>query len=265
MMRTRDKGFTLLEMAIVMTIIGLIVGAIFTAVTMIRSAHIQTMIGEYDFYVKSVNEFKDKFLALPGDMNNAESMWGSDTTCPNSPVTITPKVPTCNGDGNGTIGSSDFNGSLSNTQEWFRAWQQMANAGMLSLGYPGTVNPGALIEGRPGINIPSSSLPGSGWTLLYYSLTTTSTRLWGDKYGHILTLGGYVANNMARAPVLSSSEAFAIDQKIDDGMPGTGIVRAWRTLQLPTCTTNDTTQTAQSYVTTTNGTYTCSLIFLLGM
>ena len=64
------------------------------------------------------------------------------------------------------------------------------------------------------------------------------------------------------APILTSAEAQNIDNKFDDGMPGTGKIRAWRTSILPNCTTNDTSQTAQAY--SANSGYQCSLVFLLG-
>jgi hypothetical protein len=63
--------------------------------------------------------------------------------------------------------------------------------------------------------------------------------------------------------VLSPDEALSIDQKIDDGKPGRGKVRAWRTSVLANCTATDTSQDNQAY----NIAYTppaCALVFLLG-
>lgn len=265
MKRDAVKGFSLLEVAIVMVIIGLIVGSVLAGQSMIRAAHMQTMLGEYDANIKAVNEFKDKFLALPGDMNNAESMWGSDPAgCPGVASTA-PHAATCNGDGSGTIGSSDFSGNLSNSAEWFRAWQQLSDAGMVPSAYAGTKGAGGAQESVPLQNVPGSGLPGAGWTLLYYSQTTDSASLWGGSYGHVLMLGGFTAGAIARAPVLTASEASAIDQKIDDGNPGLGNIRAWRSALLPGCTTDAGTQTSQAYVPTTGAGYACSLLFLMGM
>lgn len=266
-MKHPKNGFTLLELSIVLTIIGLIVGSIFAAQTMIRASHLQTMLGEFDAYLKATNEFQDKYISLPGDMKGniggtPENMWGSDTTCPATASTTTPHIATCNGDGNGTIGSSDFNGTLSNTREWFRAWQHLSNAGFVGQLFTGTPGSGGVSEARIGQNIPGSSVSGAGWTLLYYNQTTTNTFLWGDQYGHVMVLGAFLATNMTLSPILTSGEALAIDQKIDDGNPGMGIVRAYRTAFLPLCTTNDTSQTAQTYSSSTSNAKVCSLMFL---
>jgi prepilin-type N-terminal cleavage/methylation domain-containing protein len=261
---TREQGFTLLEMSIVLTIIGLVVGAIFASMSLIRSSHLQSMLGEYSAYVKATKEFQDKFLAFPGDMNNAESMWGSDAACPATPVSTTPHVATCNGDGNGTIGSSTTAAVLSNSREWFRAWQQMADAKFIDTQYAGTPGSGAVTEVVPGQNVPKSIISG-GWTLLYYSQIATNASLWGDQYGHVMMFGGFVAGNINTAPVLTVNEALAIDQKMDDGNAGLGIVRAWRSAVLPSCTTDTGTQASQAYVSSSSETRVCSLVFIMRM
>jgi len=262
-----SRGFTLLEMAVVMVIVGLIIGGIFAAQSMIRSSHLQNMLGEYDAHVKAIKEFQDKYLSLPGDMSGnigarPEDMWGADTSCPATASTATPHIATCNGDGNGSIGTSDFSGNLSDSREWFRAWQHLSNAGFMPTPFSGTPGSGGATEARIGINVPASNVSGAGWTVYFYSLTTTNAFLWGDQYGHVLSLGGFAASDRTLAPVLSPSEALAVDQKIDDGYPGMGIVRAYRTAYLPACTTNDTSQSAQAYNNNGSNSRACSLMFL---
>lgn len=267
-MKNVRSGFTLLELSIVMTIIGLVVGAIFAAQAMIRAAHLQTMLGEYDAYVKATKEFQDKFLSLPGDMSGnigatPEIMWGTDAGgCPGTPTSTVPKVATCNGDGNGTIGSSTTAAVLSNSNEWFRAWQHLSNAGFVGTKFTGTRGSGSASEARIGVNIPGSSVAGAGWTLLYYNQIADSTFLWGDQYGHVMAFGEFLANNMTLSPTLTAVEALAVDQKIDDGKPGMGIVRAYRTAFLPLCTISDTSQLLQDYANTGSNAKVCSLMFL---
>lgn len=263
-MKRSESGFTLLEFSIVIVIIGFIIAGILMAQTMIRSAHLQNVLAEYDTYVKAVNEFRDKFVGLPGDITNAESMWGSDTTCPTTAASTTPHVATCNGDGNGAIGASDTSATLSNSYEWHRAWQQMYAANFIQGRFTGTVSSGGAQEVVPGRNGPGSSVSGAGWSLLYYLQTANNANLWGDQYGHIMTLGGLRSGSYTTTPVLSAGEALALDLKVDDGRPGTGYVRAWRTALQPNCSTSDTTQTAQAYNQTNTATQACSLIFLLG-
>jgi hypothetical protein len=63
---------------------------------------------------------------------------------------------------------------------------------------------------------------------------------------------------------MSPKEALSINNKIDDGKPGTAKLRPWRTSALANCTANDTTQTAATYKTSYSGPA-CALVFLLGL
>lgn len=260
----RQGGYTILEFAIVAAIIGFLIAGIFTARTMIRASQLQNVLAEYDSYVKALNEFRDKFVALPGDMTNAESMWGSDAGCPATPASTTPHIPTCNGDGNGSIGNSTTAAVLSISTEWWRAWQHMYNAGFLHSKVTGTVTSGGAQEAIPGQNVPASAIDGAGWSLLYYLQLATNVNLWGDQYGHIMTLGSFRSTSYTTGPIISAGEALALDIKVDDGRPGTGTLRAWRTALLANCTTNDVSQTGQTYNAINTDAQACALIFLLG-
>ena len=68
----KQTGFTLLELSVVLIIIALVAGGIVVGQSLIRSATLRSVMGEYDHYLKAVQEFQDKYLALPGDMPNAE-------------------------------------------------------------------------------------------------------------------------------------------------------------------------------------------------
>ena len=257
------SGYTLLEMSIVLVIIGIAIGGIFIAQTLIRSSYLNRVLEEYDTYIKSTKEFQDKFLAYPGDMTNAEAMWGTDPGgCPNSPSSTTPKIATCNGNGDGKIGDSTATGTLSNQREWFRAWQQLSDASLIDNQYTGIPGSGGVAEAVPMVNVPSSSMSGAGWTIHYFQMVGANTGLWADQYSHMLDFGVRVTADRTIGPVLSPTEAIAMDTKVDDGKPGRGMIRAWRTSVLPNCTSSDTTQDAQAYNTTTTA-QVCSLVFLL--
>src|SRR5216683_1986793 len=172
------RGFTLLEMSIVLVTIGLIAGGITVGNSFVRSGQIRAMLREYDGYVKAIKEFQDKYQALPGDMNNATSLWGTDPGgCPAAYNTAA-KVATCNGDGNGTIGSSTTAGVLSNSTEWWRAWQHLSDAGFLQGTFTGAQGAGGVKEANLGVNAPASALKGAGWTLNYLLMTSGNSGLW---------------------------------------------------------------------------------------
>ena len=69
--RTIDKGFSLVELSIVLVILGLLIGGILTGQSLIRAAELRSVTTQYQGYVTAVNTFRDKYFALPGDMPNA--------------------------------------------------------------------------------------------------------------------------------------------------------------------------------------------------
>lgn len=262
--RSSLRGFTLLEMSIVLVIIALLAGAVFAGKSALRAAQIRDMMGQYDATLQAVKEFQDKYHALPGDMVGAAAIWGTDTAgCPGT-TNMVVKTGTCDGDGNGHIGDSTVSGVLSATTEWFRAWQQLADAGFFPGSYTG-VKGASTNETTPGVNVPAGQLKDSSMVINYLLNTTTSTSLWGDQYGHVLGIGSYDATTAyPDGPVLTSLEAVDADGKIDDGLPGTGKVRAWRPTVLPGCTTDLAQATSTYAVGTGTSDQTCSLIFLMG-
>jgi len=258
-MSYRNQGYTLVELSIVLAIIGLIIGSIVVGQSVIRNSQLQSVINDVDRYKKAVQLFKEKYNYLPGDMPTAVTFWGATTA---------------NGDGNGQIGTSDTSGNLTDTAgtggiansgEWFLAWQHLSLASFIEGNFTGTHGAGGTLEAVVGTNIPASKLTGAGWTLFYYSQAATNTVLWGDQYGHLLTVGAFMAADTATNPSLSATEALSIDNKIDDGKPGTGKVRGFRTGFLPSCITNDGVNnqaTATYNIANTN--ITCALIFITG-
>lgn len=265
----RNKGFTLIELSVVLAIIGLLVAGLFVGTSLIRSAELREVIGDYDRYNKAIKEFQDKYQALPGDMSNAETIWGVDGvtgTCSTNAASTTFKIVTCNGNGDGRIGASSTAGVLDTTYayEWFRAWQELSNAGLVDTQFTGVKESATNGDAGIGLNVPQSKLSiKSGWTLYYFLQTATDTNLWGDNYGHVFSFGGNTTG-ITSAPVLSTVNASSIDQKIDDGLPGRGIIRARRTATEPNCTTSDTTQDAATYKSLSALDFSCSLLFIPG-
>ncbi len=64
-----SKGFTLVEMAIVLVIIGLLLGAVLRGSQVVRNARIKTIENDLRGYYAAVYTFMDKFGRLPGDDN----------------------------------------------------------------------------------------------------------------------------------------------------------------------------------------------------
>ncbi len=265
-MNLKNKGFTLVELSVVLVIVALLIAGIFYGQSLIRSAELREVIGDYDRYTKAIKEFEDKYQALPGDMSNAESIWGSDAGCPTTATNTTPKIATCNGNGNGRIGASSTAGVLDTTYayEWFRAWQELADAGLIEGKFTGVKESATDGDAGIGLNVPQSKLnEKSGWTLYYFLQTATDANMWGDNYGHVFAFGGDTSS-VTNGTALSPADALTIDQKIDDGTPGNGTIRARRTGAEANCTANDSSQSAATYNTAYTSGGGCSLLFILG-
>jgi prepilin-type N-terminal cleavage/methylation domain-containing protein len=70
-------GFTLIEMAIVLVIIGLIAGAVVVGQDLMRAAGVRATISQIEKYNTAVNTFREKYGYLPGDINaSAAALFG---------------------------------------------------------------------------------------------------------------------------------------------------------------------------------------------
>lgn len=62
-----QAGFTLVEIAIVLVIIGLLLGGVLKGQSLIDSARVKNIIQQSTSLTSAVNAYQDKFRALPGD------------------------------------------------------------------------------------------------------------------------------------------------------------------------------------------------------
>jgi len=68
-------GFTLVEIAIVLVIIGLLLGGILKGQEMITQAKIKNVINDFNGVTAAVNSYQDRYRALPGDDFSAATRW----------------------------------------------------------------------------------------------------------------------------------------------------------------------------------------------
>jgi prepilin-type N-terminal cleavage/methylation domain-containing protein len=242
-------GFTLVELAIVMTIIALAIGGVIAGRSMLRQSQVNSVMTDANKYITAVQLFQTKYNALPGDMANAVSYWGaaggdsSDNytdTCEAAAVAaFTP--PTCNGDGSG---------KMSRSGEATRAWQHLANAEVIH----GTFTGMGGIEYGVGY-LPASRVDGGYFRFYNYGTRISSAGYFDGVYNHTLIFtGGY-------SPPLTGSEAQSLDNKYDDGTPGLGSLRTY-TSDIGTCVTTSDPATA-TYDISTND-LVCALLIITG-
>lgn len=67
------KGFTLVELSIVLVIIGLLVGGIMIGKSLIGSSEIRAQISQIETFKTAANSFKLKYGALPGDISPVQT------------------------------------------------------------------------------------------------------------------------------------------------------------------------------------------------
>lgn len=253
----RARGFTLIEISIVVVVIGLLAGSIAVGVSMVRHAEVRRALTDIDRIAQAMQMFEEKYIQLPGDFTDAESLWGADSACPNTASNTVIKKATCDGDGNGII---------DNNYEAFRAFQQMANAQVLDGGYTGVTGPGGAADWVPDVNCPAgirNSCYGIGSATI---AATSACQFAVTKFSHFIELGLHaaVAGN-SRLPLLTPNEAAEMDAKIDDSLPASGKVQARPAgcSYNPACTTTASEATAR-YNVADNTSPRCGLLYYRG-
>lgn len=218
---TSKHAFSLVELSIVLVVLGLLVGGVLSGRSLIRAAELRSISTQYNQFYTATKAFRDKYFALPGDMNNATRFWGQAgvtiATCATTAIT---DARTCDGDGNGSI--STHVGSV----EYSRYWQHLANAGLIE----GTNN------GMGDIYGPKGKLKNTYWVVYDYGqVTSLFYGFFEGNYGNTLTFGTpYCLGDVCTG--VPPEEAWNIDQKMDDGKPGTGKLVIDSGLGLASCT-----------------------------
>lgn len=252
-----NHGFSLVELSIVLVILGLLVGGVLSGQSLIRAAELRAVTSEYSRYVTATQSFRDKYFALPGDMTNATAFWGVAHATPATCVTTASSSPlTCNGNGDGILLPS------AGSNESFRFWQHLANAGLIEGTYNG-ITQGTSSFSSTTANSPISKLSQGLWFAWNWNGITSDSSVFDGNYGNILQIGGFLLNNEARTPLFKPEEAWNIDTKLDDGLPGRGkmIGRDFFGFTGTNCTTAtaSTQSSATYYLAGTSKT--CTLFF----
>jgi len=215
-MKRYTQGFTLIEIAIVLVIIGLLLGGVLKGQELITGARVRNLISQQDGIKAAFFGFQDRYRALPGDYASADT-------------NINCGAAACSkGNGNGRIenAATAVNGSV--THEETLVWNHLTSAGFLNGSY--TFTDAAATDASTPKNPYSSFLQ-----LMYDNTYGTGT----VPFKHILMTG-------AQVPVEIVAE---VDRKIDDGLPYNGAFQF--SVYAPTGGTAPTATGAQGCVDTT--------------
>ena len=184
-----QQGFTLVEIAIVLVIIGLLLGGILKGQEMITQAKIKNVIADFSGISAAYYGYQDRYRAIPGDDPCAGT--------PPSGFTCTARWSgATSGNGNGQV-AGKYN-SQTATDESRLWWDHLRRAGFVS--GSGTSQPFNAVTGLLGVQTGNA----------------------GATIGP--TLGGFSGLIVCSAN-LPDKIAIAVDTQMDDGNPQTGTVR----------------------------------------
>jgi prepilin-type N-terminal cleavage/methylation domain-containing protein len=238
---TRQSGFTLVELAIVLVIIGLIVGGVLVGQDLIKAAEVRATVSQIEKYNTSVNTFRDKYKYIPGDLGaQMAARFGFETVG---------RDATADGqsdqDGRLECGIAACNDVRAFGNETALFWRDLNSAGLIAASTDqatGAVGggAGAALTPAAGLDqyVPEAAMGRGNYVTVFSAQGTNFYQLTG-----INTItpasGAY-----ALEPSLSPQEAFNIDDKVDDGMPARGSVRALQNTVLTSLNQNSAVQGA---------------------
>jgi hypothetical protein len=202
--RAIRAAYTLFELAIVLVIIGLIIGSVLVGRDLISSATIRSQLSQFEQLNAAVNTFLGKYGGLPGDLNaSLASQFGFASR----------NGTTGNGNGDGLIqGSGGW--AILQQGEPYMFWQDLASSNLLPGSSGGCFGPAGKIPGNCFFVYSGGVQGGNG--LNYYNLSVP------------VNLNGYGRCSwcLASNPGLTVAQAYNIDLKIDDGLPQSGNVKS---------------------------------------
>ena len=192
-MNRKQSGFTLVEIAIVLVIIGLLLGGILKGQEMITQAKIKNVISDFNGIASAQYGYQDKFGALPGNDPLAGARWPG----------------AANGSGGGVLRGA-YNSSYEMPLESNNYWQHLRLAGYVA----------GAGSGPQSLRQPTNAYGGMIGVQM------------GDGRGGVVMSSAGTADGFSGVIMCSAGVpakiAIALDLEMDDGNGATGKVRAQR-------------------------------------
>lgn len=205
---TKQAGFTLIEVAIVLVIIGLLLGGVLKGQELIEQAKIKNVINDFNGTTAAFYSYQDRFNALPGDDPRAATRWigvlgdGSNATA---------------GNGNGII-QGEFE-SVTDGNEVRLFWQHLRLAGFAK----GDIATSAVSQTQPRnkfngqLGVEDSGLGVSGLILCQSNLPAKTAESVDAQFDDGEGNTGSMMANLVNGTVDIPATAAAAETYIDDG------------------------------------------------
>lgn len=193
----KQSGFTLIELAIVLVIIGLLLGGVLKGQELINSAKVKSFAADFRNIPVFIYGYQDKYKALPGDDKNATTHLGVATAI--------------NGNGNGALDGNWYD-EKATTSEAYVFWQHVRLANLAN----GSTDL-ASSDWRP------TNADGNPIGIMAGTNDVTKTAM-KDKSGNAIT-GSYVICSQG----VLGKYVTQLDTNMDDGNVATGNMLASKT------------------------------------
>lgn len=185
----RQHGFTLVEMAIVLVIIGLLLGGILKGQELITSARVRNIADQNSGVQAAYYGFIDRYRQVPGD-------WGATNAAKAIPGV------THGGNASGRLDGDGFVEALA-------LWEQLSKSGFIQGSYTGENK----TPTQDDVNLaPRNAF--NGFLMLFSSSDYFDTSASPSQKLNLVLGTGIPVNVIAE-----------LDRKIDDGLPQSGVVR----------------------------------------
>lgn len=182
----RQQGFTLIEIAIVLVIIGLLLGGVLKGQELINTARVRALNNNVDGITAAWFSFQDRYRAFPGDYLNASSVVNLPGAAPG-------------GNGNGRVDTPAERGHV---------WVHLEVAGYLNGSYDDT----AVVATEYACSV--LTCPDNGFGL--------GMNL---SFGTLVQVGGSDAHELITGAGIPVEVLAELDRKVDDGDAGTGAMQ----------------------------------------
>lgn len=247
--RHLSKGFTLVELAIVLTIVALLIGGVLKGQELVKNGNMTATLAQVKAIAAAQKMFYDAYMYYPGDMKDARTRLNKCDA-----------AHTCyNGNGNESVngeGSGNDKGTVQSwqsviatpTSENFQYWKHLALAGFMKE-----------IDSNASVAKWGSSHPYTALDCGFHAVTTTDA-------GSVSTLSGNIlgfrkdVNGGAGFNCVTPQIASVLDLKADDGVATTGDIQAVSNNWSTGC---GTTANGPMGYTESSTTYSCDMMFKL--
>jgi prepilin-type N-terminal cleavage/methylation domain-containing protein len=211
---TENKGFTVIELSIVLVIIGLILGGILVGAELINAAKVRAQMSQIEKFQTAINTFMTKYNGLPGDLNAEEAAkFGF----------ITRDGTLGHGDGNGFVEIPV--GNYPQAGEPLLFWSDLGMAGLIEGNFSSAVDLGVDVTTFTDtlIYFPRAKVVDDASVFA----TSHTSNLW-------FVIAQFMYDGICRySAKVPPKNGYAVDYKMDDGRPLNGRVVVGQGICLP--------------------------------